>query len=589
MRTRTNQSRHRKPPLAGAFGDASRLAVSFKSSVGRTRLSIHLLRSLDSLPFALLNTHTQIASHPHTETKSQPPHQSITCKMQYPQIQFYRGSLVRLASGKLKQVEELNSDDFLESAPLASEALVQGPTAGSAEQQVRAEQSCRAGDDEIAMELDCDNNHNGNQQTTTSITSQSSYSLISTQPNNQSCDQHKQQQHSDSNNQNQRDDDDDNELDVDVVSPDDLSGGIDLSERPFRTQAEQLRHHLRTQQQQRTSDKLDGCNMQTKQVQQLPTSSTGDADYNDDCGGDEDDDDNNHLYIESSVVRDFLEVGPPGSTSPALSTTSLGQAHSNQFAFTINPSRESASLATSNPFPVSSMSSLASSGSSTTSSSTGSLAAAVSPQPVAAHSSQSSGQLSGQLPARAAHYLSQSHIHSPPLPPLVSTNSTNHPSSSHTQFAGHIIQQHTQNPTVLIKFFLETSRTIAFIEVPIEHPFFVFHRGWSSWNPQRTYDKFGLKCRKLKIGDTCISLVRRQNKHSAPQPQASATTTATTMTTTSRNHLDRQSSGSTSLLKNPTREDQTSYQRRHSHSTNKQHQQESDQCNILFSSIKIRE
>lgn len=64
--------------------------------------------------------------------------------------------------------------------------------------------------------------------------------------------------------------------------------------------------------------------------------------------------------------------------------------------------------------------------------------------------------------------------------------------------------------TVLIKFFVESRRSTIFTEAPVEHPFFVLHRGWSSWDPQQTYDKFGLKCRKLKIGDTCVTLVRNK-------------------------------------------------------------------------------
>lgn len=245
--------------------------------------------------------------------------------MQYPQIQFYRGSLVRLASGRLKQVEDLSSDDFLESARLA----------GS---------------------LDLNNN----------------------------CHLHSPTMDTDHT-------DEDTDAELDVVSSDAQPAARARPAHPHQ------------------------------------------------------------LYIDSSVVRDFLEVGPPPcSTSPASSTGSL---HPDLGSL---PSTSSAS-------------------SSSSTSSTSSL-----PISPAAHANQ----------------------------------------------------------TVLIKFFLETSRSIAFIEVPIEHPFFVFHRGWSSWNPQRTYDKFGLKCRKLKIGDTCISLIRRQLK-----------------------------------------------QANNSHNQ----QQESDQCNILFSSIKIHE
>lgn len=111
-----------------------------------------------------------------------------------------------------------------------------------------------------------------------------------------------------------------------------------------------------------------------------------------------------------------------------------------------------------------------------------------------------------------------------------------------------------QSPTVLIKFSLESSRTVVFIEVPVEHPFFVFHRGWSSWNPRMTNEKFGLKCRKLKIGDSCISLTRKPPS------------------------LKHQ------LKSEPQVPMPLMYQ-----SNARQQQQESDQCNMMFSSIKINE
>lgn len=43
----------------------------------------------------------------------------------------------------------------------------------------------------------------------------------------------------------------------------------------------------------------------------------------------------------------------------------------------------------------------------------------------------------------------------------------------------------------------------------MEHPFFVFNRGWSSCNPSKTLDQYGLLCLQLSIGDTCISLTHR--------------------------------------------------------------------------------
>lgn len=132
-------------------------------------------------------------------------------------------------------------------------------------------------------------------------------------------------------------------------------------------------------------------------------------------------------------------------------------------------------------------------------------------------------------------------------------------------------QQHQQNPMVLIKFFLESSRSTVYIEVPIEHPFFVFHRGWSSWNPQRTCDKFGLKCRKLKIGDTCISMIRSkaQKQHQAAQPAAQPAA-----------QLQQSAHNLNSLH---------AFTNHHHHHPHQQHQQrESEQFNMLFqASIKF--
>ena len=305
-------------------------------------------------------------------------------EMQYPQIQFYRGSLVRLASGKLKQVEDLSSDDFLESARLIRQSCADHLQPAFAHSN-RAQQAQANGSRQTNSRNQLDENNNSN-----SVFNSPEPTPSFDSPTMELMDM-------------EDEEDEDEELDV-------VSGGDHEPPMSFNC--------LASSQTKTTSN-----------ANQFTQSQIGaQLESQDD------------LYIDSSVVKDFLEVGPPCSFSPISSSSSA--------------------------------SSLPSTSTSTTTSA----------------SSRSS---------------------SSPNSPLV-------------------------NPTVLIKFFLESSRSVVFIEVPIEHPFFVFHRGWSSWNPQRTYDKFGLKCRKLKIGDTCISLIRRQRKQD-------------------------------------------------------QQQRESDQCNILFSSIKIHE
>lgn len=66
------------------------------------------------------------------------------------------------------------------------------------------------------------------------------------------------------------------------------------------------------------------------------------------------------------------------------------------------------------------------------------------------------------------------------------------------------------------------------IDVPPEHPFFVFGQGWSSCSPQRTAQLYGLTCHNLQVGDVCVSITLQQQqqqlqtqKQSQSQPQYS--------------------------------------------------------------------
>ena len=43
----------------------------------------------------------------------------------------------------------------------------------------------------------------------------------------------------------------------------------------------------------------------------------------------------------------------------------------------------------------------------------------------------------------------------------------------------------------------------------MEHPFFVFDRGWSSCSPSKSDQRFGLPCHQLNRGDRCISLTQK--------------------------------------------------------------------------------
>ncbi|XP_041844389.1 ataxin-1-like [Melanotaenia boesemani] len=57
------------------------------------------------------------------------------------------------------------------------------------------------------------------------------------------------------------------------------------------------------------------------------------------------------------------------------------------------------------------------------------------------------------------------------------------------------------------------------IDVPPEHPFFVFGQGWSSCSPERTAQLYGLACHHLQVGDMCVSITLQQQFQSQQQKQ----------------------------------------------------------------------
>lgn len=56
------------------------------------------------------------------------------------------------------------------------------------------------------------------------------------------------------------------------------------------------------------------------------------------------------------------------------------------------------------------------------------------------------------------------------------------------------------------------------LESTVEHPFFVYGRGWASYKPERTLAQYGLRVHRLQIGDVFVSLAPR--KHASPAPPA---------------------------------------------------------------------
>ena len=61
------------------------------------------------------------------------------------------------------------------------------------------------------------------------------------------------------------------------------------------------------------------------------------------------------------------------------------------------------------------------------------------------------------------------------------------------------------------------------VEAAIEHPFYVFDRGWASYSPQLTANKYALKCSPLKVGDVCISLTHKVSSTSVTAGAATST------------------------------------------------------------------
>ncbi|XP_062997208.1 ataxin-1-like [Elgaria multicarinata webbii] len=59
---------------------------------------------------------------------------------------------------------------------------------------------------------------------------------------------------------------------------------------------------------------------------------------------------------------------------------------------------------------------------------------------------------------------------------------------------------------VTLRFVVGEQQSKVSIDVPPEHPFFVYGQGWSSCSPERTARLFSLPCHRLQVGDVCISI-----------------------------------------------------------------------------------
>ncbi|XP_030621604.1 ataxin-1-like [Chanos chanos] len=69
---------------------------------------------------------------------------------------------------------------------------------------------------------------------------------------------------------------------------------------------------------------------------------------------------------------------------------------------------------------------------------------------------------------------------------------------------------HQRPGLVALHFTVGEQQSKVTIDVPPEHPFFVFGQGWSSCSPERSAQLYGLTCHHLQVGDVCVSITLQQ-------------------------------------------------------------------------------
>uniref|UniRef100_A0A0M3HQM6 AXH domain-containing protein n=2 Tax=Ascaris TaxID=6251 RepID=A0A0M3HQM6_ASCLU len=68
------------------------------------------------------------------------------------------------------------------------------------------------------------------------------------------------------------------------------------------------------------------------------------------------------------------------------------------------------------------------------------------------------------------------------------------------------IQEADKGRHVLVTFAVGEQNIQVSIEASIEHPYFVVGQGWASCSPEKTRDLYGLICKRLAVGDVCITI-----------------------------------------------------------------------------------
>ncbi len=67
---------------------------------------------------------------------------------------------------------------------------------------------------------------------------------------------------------------------------------------------------------------------------------------------------------------------------------------------------------------------------------------------------------------------------------------------------------------IRIVFIIGQNRFKYSVDMPLEHPFFVYQKGWSSYSPEVTRKRYGLRCGLLAKGDVVVTVTNKVNmKH----------------------------------------------------------------------------
>lgn len=77
------------------------------------------------------------------------------------------------------------------------------------------------------------------------------------------------------------------------------------------------------------------------------------------------------------------------------------------------------------------------------------------------------------------------------------------------------IEHDQQRGMVILSFLVGLARLQITVEAPIEHPFFVYGKGWCSVDPNSSMGKYKLSCKDLMVGDVCASLTKKPGKNTA--------------------------------------------------------------------------